>query len=107
MTRIRLLWTVAILLTAVLWAAVLAVPAVILLLPDQWQGDSVTVPPEVFVRQALVSVSSPLQTAALVMLGSLVVVAVAGRRPAEGHPEVRDPEDGWDDAVLLDPTSAR
>ncbi|PPG78830.1 MULTISPECIES: hypothetical protein [unclassified Rathayibacter] len=101
MTRVRLLWAAAIAVTVVLWAAVLALPVVVLLLPNQYQGDSITVPPELYVRQALAMVAPPLQTAALVMLGALIVVAVARRSPAKAR--TTEAASGWDDAVLLDP----
>ncbi|PPF14021.1 hypothetical protein C5C31_07340 [Rathayibacter rathayi] len=98
MIRRRLLWAFAIAVTVVLWAAVLALPVVVLLLPNQYQGDSVTVPPELFVRQALGLVAPPLQTAALVMLGSLIVIAVARRPPA--RVSAAETTSGWDDAVF-------
>jgi hypothetical protein len=105
MIRVRLLWAAAVAVTVVLWAAVLALPVVVLLLPNQYQGDSVTVPPELYVRQALFTVAPPLLTAALVMLGALIVVAVARRPPAL----VRPPEAGsdWNDAVLLESDGQR
>jgi ABC-type Fe3+ transport system permease subunit len=106
-TRLRLLWAAAIVFTVVLWAAVLAVPAIILLLPNQWQGDSLTAPPEIIVRQVLATIAPALQTAALVMLGSLVVVAVVRREPSAKRAGAGGDPDGWDDAVLLEEPGRR
>jgi hypothetical protein len=87
-TRLRLLWAAAIVFTVALWAAVLAVPAII-------------------VRQVLATIAPALQTAALVMLGSLVVVAVVRREPSAKRAVTGGDPDGWDDAVLLEEPGRR
>ncbi|WKK70524.1 hypothetical protein Q0F99_11710 [Rathayibacter oskolensis] len=107
MTRLRWWWAAAIALDAVLWAALLALPLVMLLLPDQWQGTSVTVPPEIIVRETLGQTAPSVATAALALLAALIVVGVAQRvlRPARATEP--DRLDGWSEGVVVEEARAR
>ena len=90
-------WVAAIALDVVLWAALLALVLVMLLLPNQWQGEAV--PPEVIVREALGQALPSVATAALALLAALIVVGVAGRAPRPAGPDVAD---GWPDGVIVE-----
>lgn len=98
MTPGRAWWIGAAVLDVVLWAALLAIPAIILVLPNQWQGDSLTAPIEIVVRAALSQAAGPLATAALGLLVALVVAAAHYRRPRPELPA----DDPWSEGVLVE-----
>jgi len=97
----RLWWIGVILLDAVLWGVVLAIPAVILVLPNQWQGDSPTVPVEIIVRAALSQAAAPFATAALALSVVLIVAGVQHRRPRP-EPQLAREDGEWAEAELVD-----
>jgi hypothetical protein len=95
MTPGRAWWIGAVVLDVVLWGALLAIPAIILVLPNQWQGDSLTAPIEILWRYAL-------QQAALGLLVVLAVAAAQHRRERPAAPDGQDAPDGWSEAELVD-----
>jgi hypothetical protein len=92
----------AVLLDLVLWAALLAIPAIILVLPNQWQGDSLTAPIEIVWRSALAQAAGPLATAALGLLVVLVVAAAQHRRGRPASADSEDAPDGWVEGELVE-----
>ncbi|MCJ1701475.1 hypothetical protein MT356_17340 [Rathayibacter festucae] len=102
MTPGRLWWIGAVVLDVVLWGALLAIPAIILVLPNQWQGDSLTAPIEILWRYALQQAAGPLATAALGLLVVLVVAATQHRRTGPAAPDAQNAPDGWSEAELVD-----
>ncbi|MDY0914968.1 hypothetical protein [Rathayibacter festucae] len=92
----------AILLDLVLWAALLAIPAIILVLPNQWQGDSLTAQIEIVWRSALAQAASPLATAALGLLVVLAVAAAQHRRARPAPADSEDAPDGWVEGELVE-----
>jgi hypothetical protein len=92
----------AVLLDLVLWAALLAIPAIILVLPNQWQGDSLTAPIEIAWRSALAQAAGPLATAALGLLVVLAVAAAQHRRVRPAPADSEDAPDGWVEGELVE-----
>ncbi|SMH44540.1 hypothetical protein SAMN06295885_2383 [Rathayibacter oskolensis] len=106
MTRARVWWGAAVAVELLLCAVVLAIPVIILLLPNQWQGDSPTVPTEIIVRQALSQAAPAFATAALALLSVLVVAAFGRDRPKRAEREA-EPDDGWAEALVEAPPAPR
>jgi hypothetical protein len=102
MTPGRVWWIGAVVLDVVLWGALLAIPAIILVLPNQWQGDSPTAPIEILWRYALQQAAGPLATAALGLLVVLIVAAAQRRRTRAPAPADDDALDGWAEADLVE-----
>ncbi|MCJ1671833.1 MULTISPECIES: hypothetical protein [unclassified Rathayibacter] len=102
MTPGRAWWIGAVVLDLVLWAALLAIPAIILVLPNQWQGDSLTAPIEIVWRAALSQAAGPVMTAALGLLVVLAVAAAQHRRRRPAAPDGQDAPDGRSEAELVD-----
>ncbi|TDX77531.1 hypothetical protein EDF35_3046 [Rathayibacter sp. PhB151] len=92
----------AVLLDLVLWAALLAIPAIILVLPNQWQGDSLTAPIEIVWRSALAQAAGPLATAALGLLVVLAVAAAQHRRMRPAAADSEDAPDAWVEGELVE-----
>lgn len=95
-------WVAAIAVDLVLWAALFAIPVVILLLPNQWQGDSPTVPVDIVIRETLAQGAPPVATAALTLLVTLIVVGVSRWTP---RPARIPADDAEAEAVVLDPVA--
>ncbi|NRG41319.1 hypothetical protein HRK28_10350 [Rathayibacter sp. VKM Ac-2835] len=102
MSGARVWWTGAVLLDLVLWAALLAIPAIILVLPNQWQGDSLTAPIEIVWRSALAQAAGPLATAALGLLVVLAVAAAQHRRVRPAPADSEDAPDAWVEGELVE-----
>ncbi|NQX16449.1 hypothetical protein [Rathayibacter sp. VKM Ac-2857] len=103
MTPGRAWWVGAVVLDLVLWAALLAIPAIILVLPNQWQGDSLTAPIEIIWRETLSRAAVPLMTVALGLLVVLVVAAVAQHRRVHAEePAEEAAPDGWVEGELVE-----
>ncbi|QHC57728.1 hypothetical protein [Rathayibacter sp. VKM Ac-2760] len=102
MSGARVWWIGAVLLDLVLWAALLVIPAIILQLPNQWQGDSPTAPIEIVVRTTLAQAAGPLATAAIGLLVVLLVAAAQHRRVRAEAPDSEDALDGWVEGELVE-----
>ena len=102
MTPGRAWWIGAVVLDLVLWAALLAIPAIILVLPNQWQGDSLTAPIEIVWRSALAQAAGPLATAALGLLVVLAVAAAQHRRVRPAPADSEDAPDAWVEGELVE-----
>lgn len=102
MIRSRIWWGVAVVVTVLLWAAVLAIPAISLLLPNQYQGTSQTVPVDIIVRDALERIAPSLALAATAMLVVLVVAAVLSRPASARRPKAEPIRDDIVEGELIE-----